>query len=92
MQVKINPYIDSAEKEKLKASTRQKVKSKCTGSASLSCPVGLAAMSEQRVINDIMSLWEASRRLTPEEMARPRWGKKDGKETDVWVYISFLFV
>lgn len=71
--VKINPYIDSAEKEKPKASTRQqKVKSKCIGSASLSCPAGLAALSEQRVISDIMSLWEAGR-LTTAEMARKRW-------------------
>lgn len=73
----INSCIDSAEKEKQKAPTgQQKVKSKCTISASLSCPAGLAAPSEHMADNDWMgaaSLWKPVRRLTAAKLAGQRW-------------------
>lgn len=77
MQVKFDPCIDSAEKEKQKASTGpQKVKSKCTSSASLCCPAGLAALSQHMVVNDwmgVVSLWKPVRRLTAAKLAGQRW-------------------
>lgn len=76
-QVKRSPCIDSAGKEKQKASAgQQKVKSKCTNSASLHCPAGLAAPSEHMVVNDLMgvvSLWKPVRRLTAAKPAGQRW-------------------
>lgn len=87
-QVKINPYIDLAEKENQKAATRQqKVRLKCTGSPSLSCPAGIEALSEQRVIRDGMSrvLVESRQETDSSRNRQTKMGGKDGKEIDVWM-------